>query len=103
MVDSSGALDWESVPKRLGVIGAGVIGLELGSVWRRLGAEVTILEAQDTFLPMVDRQVAKNAQRTFGKQGLAIHLGARLIATQLGKKERGARISRQGRRPSIIG
>lgn len=83
IVDSSGALDWESVPTKLGVIGAGVIGLELGSVWRRLGAEVVILEAQDTFLPMVDQQVAKDAQRTLKKQGLDIRLGARLTATTI--------------------
>ncbi len=83
IVDSSGALDWESVPAKLGVIGAGVIGLELGSVWRRLGAEVVILEAQDTFLPMVDQQVAKDAQRTLKKQGLDIRLGARLTATTI--------------------
>ena len=86
VVDSSGALDWESVPKKLGVIGAGVIGLELGSVWRRLGAEVVILEAQDTFLPMVDQMVAKDAARTFKKQGMDIRLGARLTATKASKK-----------------
>ncbi|MEM7208491.1 MAG: dihydrolipoyl dehydrogenase [Pseudomonadota bacterium] len=86
VVDSSGALDWESVPKKLGVIGAGVIGLELGSVWRRLGSEVVVLEAQDTFLPMVDQQVAKDAQRTLKKQGLDIKLGARLTATKVTKK-----------------
>ena len=86
VVDSSGALDWETVPAKLGVIGAGVIGLELSSVWRRLGAEVTILEAQDTFLPMVDQQVAKDAQRTFKKQGLDIRLGARLVSTHVDDK-----------------
>ncbi|MEM7292013.1 MAG: dihydrolipoyl dehydrogenase [Pseudomonadota bacterium] len=86
VVDSSGALDWESVPKKLGVIGAGVIGLELGSVWRRLGAEVVILEAVDTFLPMVDQQVAKDAQRTFKKQGIDIKLGARVTGSSVGKK-----------------
>ena len=59
IVDSSGALDWESVPEKLCVIGAGVIGLELGSVWRRLGAEVVVLEAQEVFLPMVDDQIAR--------------------------------------------
>ena len=86
VVDSSGALDWETVPKTLGVIGAGVIGLELGSVWRRLGSEVVILEAQDTFLPMVDGQVAKDAMRTLKKQGLDIRLGARLTATKATKR-----------------
>ncbi|OED39171.1 dihydrolipoyl dehydrogenase [Chromatiales bacterium (ex Bugula neritina AB1)] len=81
IVDSAGALDWESVPQKLCVIGAGVIGLELGSVWRRLGSEVVVLEAQDTFLPMVDRQIAKDALRQFGRQGLDIKLGARVMAS----------------------
>ncbi len=85
VVDSSGALDWESVPKKLGVIGAGVIGLELSSVWRRLGSEVVILEAQDVFLPMVDQQVAKDAMRSLKKQGLDIRLSARLTATSVGE------------------
>lgn len=85
VVDSAGALDWTSVPKRLGVIGAGVIGLELGSVWRRLGAEVTVLEAQDTFLFMADQQIAKDGLRQFKKQGLDIRLGARVLSTKVGK------------------
>lgn len=76
IVDSWRALEFDSVPKRLGVIGAGVIGLELGSVWARLGSEVTLLEAQDKFLFMADQQVAKDAQRQFKKQGLDIRLGA---------------------------
>jgi dihydrolipoamide dehydrogenase len=87
IVDNSGALDWESVPKRLGVIGAGVIGLELGSVWRRLGAEVVILEALDEFLPAADVQISKLAKREFTRQGLDIRLGARLTNTQIGKEE----------------
>lgn len=78
IVDSWGALEFEAVPRRLGVIGAGVIGLELGSVWSRLGAAVTILEAMDRFLFMADGQVAKEAQRQFKKQGLDIRLGARV-------------------------
>src|SRR5690606_6817332 len=65
IIDSTGALELPEVPKRLGVIGAGVIGLELGSVWRRLGSEVVILEALDTFLPMVDQQIANDALRQF--------------------------------------
>ena len=73
-----GALDFDAVPKRLGVIGAGVIGLELGSVWRRLGSEVVVLEALDTFLPMADQQLAKEALRHFKKQGLDIRLGAKV-------------------------
>ena len=81
IVDSEGALDWTGVPKRLGIIGAGVIGLELGSVWRRLGSEVTLLEAQDVFLSMADRQIAKSALRSFRNQGLDIHLGACVKST----------------------
>jgi dihydrolipoamide dehydrogenase len=76
IVDSAGALEFEHVPKRLGVIGAGVIGLELGSVWRRLGADVTVLEAMQRFLFMADGQVAKEAERQFRRQGLDIRLGA---------------------------
>lgn len=83
VVDSSGALDWETVPGKLCVIGAGVIGLELGSVWRRLGAEVVILEAQDSFLPVVDQQIAKDALRQFTRQGLEIKLGARVLSSEV--------------------
>jgi dihydrolipoamide dehydrogenase len=78
IVDSTGALAFNHVPKRLGVIGAGVIGLELGSVWRRLGSEVVILEALDAFLPMADQQIAKDALRHLKKQGLDIRLGAKV-------------------------
>lgn len=81
IVDSTGALDFTEVPKRLGVIGAGVIGLELGSVWARLGSEVTVLEAMDKFLPSVDEQVAKEAQKVLTKQGLNIKLGARVTGS----------------------
>ncbi len=80
IVDSWGALEFDSVPPRLGVIGGGVIGLELGSVWSRLGSEVTVLEAMDDFLFMADRQVAKDAQRQFKRQGLDIRLGAMVQA-----------------------
>ncbi|MDV2079345.1 dihydrolipoyl dehydrogenase [Marinobacter xestospongiae] len=83
IVDSEGALEFDEVPKRLGVIGAGVIGLELGSVWARLGSEVTVLEAQDTFLPAVDQQVAKDALKQFKKQGLNINLKARVTGTSV--------------------
>lgn len=83
IVDSTGALDFSATPKTLGVIGAGVIGLELGSVWRRLGAEVTVIEAMDDFLPMADKAIAKDAQRQFKKQGLDIRLGARLTGTKI--------------------
>ena len=78
IVDSWGALDLDAVPKRLGVIGAGVIGLELGSVWRRLGAEVVVLEALPDFLAIADQQLAKEALRHFKKQGLDVRLGAKV-------------------------
>jgi dihydrolipoamide dehydrogenase len=80
IVDSWNALEFDTVPKRLGVIGAGVIGLELGSVWRRLGSEVVVLEALEQFLPMVDQTIAKEAQRHFKKQGLDIKLGAKVLS-----------------------
>lgn len=85
VVDSWGALDFDAVPKRLGVIGAGVIGLELGSVWRRLGAEVVVLEAMDDFLWMADQAVAKEALKHFRKQGLDIRLGAKVSGARTGK------------------
>ncbi|MDO9024624.1 dihydrolipoyl dehydrogenase [Zwartia sp.] len=78
ILSNDGALNIESVPKKLGVIGAGVIGLEMGSVWRRLGAEVTVLEAMPEFLAAVDTQVAKEAHKIFTKQGLSIHMGVKL-------------------------
>jgi len=78
IVDSWNALEFDAVPKRLGVIGAGVIGLELGSVWRRLGSEVVVLEALEQFLPIADQTIAKEAQRHFKKQGLDIKLGAKV-------------------------
>jgi len=84
VVDSTGALNWTDVPERLGIIGAGVIGLELGSIWRRLGAEVTLLEAQDKFLAMADQQLARSALQLFRKQGLDIRLGACVKATAVG-------------------
>ena len=86
IIDSWDALELEAVPKRLGVIGAGVIGLELGSVWSRLGSKVTILEAMDDFLFMADRDVANTAARDFKKQGLDIRLGAKVTAAKAGKK-----------------
>ncbi|MHB1543612.1 MAG: dihydrolipoyl dehydrogenase [Gammaproteobacteria bacterium] len=82
IVDSWGALEFDRVPKRLGVIGAGVIGLELGSVWARLGSEVTLIEALPAFLPAVDAQVAKEALRQFQKLGLKILLGAKLTSVE---------------------
>merc|ERR1711964_186828 len=86
IVDSEGALEFTEVPKRLGVIGAGVIGLELGSVWARLGSEVTVIEAQDSFLPAVDQQCAKDALKQFQKQGLNIVMGARMTGAEVKRK-----------------
>jgi dihydrolipoamide dehydrogenase len=78
IVDNWGALDFDAVPRKLAVVGAGVIGLELGSVWRRLGSEVVVLEALDTFLAVADQGLAKEAARHFKKQGLDIKLGAKV-------------------------
>ena len=86
IIDSWDALELAAVPPRLGVVGAGVIGLELGSVWARLGSKVTILEAMDDFLFMADRDVAKVAAQEFKKQGLDIKLGAKVAKGTAGKK-----------------
>ncbi len=87
IVDSTGALEFSSVPKRLGVIGGGVIGLELGSVWNRLGSEVVIFEALDEFLSVADQQIAKESRKIFSKQGLNIMTGTLVKATEIkGKK-----------------
>jgi dihydrolipoamide dehydrogenase len=85
VLDNDGALAIPEVPKKLGVVGAGVIGLEMGSVWRRLGAEVTILEALPVFLGAADEQVAKEAWKLFTKQGLAIELGVNITKVTPGK------------------
>ena len=90
IVDSSGALAFQSVPKRLGIIGAGVIGLELGSVWSRLGSDVVVLEALEEFLPAVDRQVAQQAYKSLKGQGLDIRLGVRV--TEAGVDHEGVTI-----------
>ncbi len=87
IVDSTGALKFNEVPRRLGVIGAGVIGLELGSVWNRLGSEVTILEALPDFLALVDRQVATEAEKSLRSQGLDIRLGAKVTGTGSNNRE----------------
>ena len=84
--DNVGALSLSSVPKKLAVIGAGVIGLELGSVWRRLGADVTVLEALPGFLAACDEAVSKEAWKVFTKQGLKIHLGVRIGEVKTGRK-----------------
>ena len=91
IVDSTGALEFTEVPKRLGVIGAGVIGLELGSVWSRLGAEVVVMEAAETFLGGNDQQIAREALKILGKQGLDIRLGAKVTGTKV----------KQGKKPSV--
>jgi dihydrolipoamide dehydrogenase len=89
VLDNEGALALPAVPKRLGVVGAGVIGLEMGSVWRRLGAEVTVLEALPAFLGVADEAVAKEAQRVFTKQGLAIRLGVAITKVSVGANDVG--------------
>jgi dihydrolipoamide dehydrogenase len=85
IVDSTGALALSGVPKRLAVIGAGVIGLELGSVWRRLGAEVTVVEFLDRIVPGVDAEVAKALQRSLARQGVQFRLGVKVTGAKLGK------------------
>ena len=87
ILDNVGALSMNQIPKRLGVVGAGVIGLEMGSVWRRLGSEVTILEALPSFLPAADEQIAKEAFRVFnGPLDLKIHTGVKIAEVKSGKK-----------------
>jgi len=87
ILSNVGALALDAVPAALGVIGAGVIGLEMGSVWRRLGAKVTVLEALPTFLGAVDQQIAKEAHKLFTRQGLVIELGVQIGAVTTGKKD----------------
>ena len=102
VVDSTGALEFTEAPKRLGIIGAGIIGLELGSVWSRLGSEVVMLEALTDFLPAADQQVAKEAARQFKQQGMDIRLGARVTGAEVspgsaGKSQSGNLLSRKGK------
>src|SRR5262249_6827567 len=85
VLSNDGALAIPEVPKRLGIVGAGVIGLEMGSVWRRLGSEVTILEALPAFLGAADEQVAREAAKIFAKQGLKIQLGVKISGVKTGK------------------
>jgi dihydrolipoamide dehydrogenase len=87
ILDNEGALDMTEVPKRLGVIGAGVIGLELGSVWKRVGSEVVLLEALPDFLPTADQDIAKQAARLFKQQGLDIRLGTLVKSASVAKGE----------------
>jgi dihydrolipoamide dehydrogenase len=86
ILSNDGALALGETPKKLGVIGSGVIGLEMGSVWRRLGADVTVLEAMPAFLPSVDEQVAKEAQKLFTRQGLKLQLGVKIAEIKTTKK-----------------
>ena len=86
VLSNDGALRIVAVPKRLALIGSGVIGLEMGSVWRRLGSDVTILEALPAFLGAVDEQIAREAHKAFVKQGLKIELGVTVGAIKVGKK-----------------
>lgn len=87
IIDSTGALELKTVPKRLGVIGAGVIGLELGSVWNRLGSKVVLLEAMDDFLAIMDQQIAKEAKKIFANQGLDLRLSCRVTGSEVKGKE----------------
>lgn len=98
IVDSTGALQFDATPKRLGIIGAGVIGLELGSVWSRLGSDVVLLEALDSFLPMMDQQIAKETKKILTKQGLDIRLGCRVTASEVkGKKASVTYVDKDGK------
>ena len=105
VVDSTGALTFDAVPERLGVIGAGVIGLELGSVWGRLGSDVVLFEALDTFLPMMDAQVSKEAAKVFKKQGLDIRLNALVTGTEVKDGKVTVSYTEKARRkpPNLIG
>jgi dihydrolipoamide dehydrogenase len=87
VVDNTGALEFTDVPKKLGVIGGGIIGLELGSVWSRLGSEVVVLEAMDDFLPMVDRQVGKELLKSLKAQNIDVLLSARVTGTKVEKNK----------------
>ncbi|MBL6988053.1 MAG: dihydrolipoyl dehydrogenase [Methylobacter sp.] len=87
IIDSTMALNLDAVPKRLAIIGAGVIGLELASIWNRLGAETILLEAQDTFLSLTDQQIALEAYRIYTEQGLELRLGTRVISAKKGNKK----------------
>lgn len=87
IIDAVTALNLEAVPKKLAIIGAGVVGLELASIWHRLGAETVLLEAQENFLSLVDHQIAAEAYGIFQKQGLDIRLGARVISAKKANKK----------------
>ena len=93
ILSNDGALRIGAVPKKLALIGSGVIGLEMGSVWRRLGADVTVLEGLPTFLGAVDEQIAKEAKKSFDKQGLKIELGVKIGEIKTGKKGKESKVS----------
>ena len=97
ILSNDGALRIPAVPKTLGVIGSGVIGLEMGSVWRRLGADVTVLEALPTFLGAVDEQIAKEAHKALTKQGLKIQLGVKISEREGRQEGRDRRLRRRRR------
>ena len=87
IIDSIAALNLKEVPKKLAIIGAGVVGLELASIWHRLGAETILLEAQENFLSLVDQQISGEAYRIYQQQGLDLRLGARVISAKKGNKK----------------
>ena len=87
IIDSIAALNLDAVPKKLAIIGAGVVGLELASIWNRLGAETILLEAQENFLSLLDQQISGEAYRIYSQQGLDLRLGARVISAKKGNKK----------------
>ncbi|MDP1663552.1 MAG: dihydrolipoyl dehydrogenase [Methylobacter sp.] len=95
IIDSTMALNLNAVPKRLAIIGAGIIGLELAGIWNRLGAETILLEAQESFLSMADQQIAREAYRIYTEQGLELRLGARVISAKKGSKKASLERSRK--------
>ena len=99
VTDSTGALSYEDVPGHLVVIGAGYIGLELGTVWRRLGSEVTVLEYLDRILPLSDGEIAKAAEKTFRKQGLNLRLGTKVVGVEKNEGGKGGRVLVEGGDP----
>tara|TARA_B100001121_G_scaffold21903_1_gene16984 strand:+ start:12218 stop:13636 length:1419 start_codon:yes stop_codon:yes gene_type:complete len=102
IVDSTGALEFKKVPKTLGVIGAGIIGLELGSVWSRLGSKVTILEAMDDFLPMADSKISDDVFKEFNKQGLNINLNCKVTAAKSNKENVTVNFNKNGNQSELI-
>ena len=101
IVDSTGALEFKAVPKTLGIIGAGIIGVELGSVWSRLGSKVTILEAMDDFLPMADSKISDDVLKEFNKQGLNINLGCKVTATKSNEKNVTVNFTNNGKQSEL--